>query len=243
MLEDNLEKVSLLIGKSVISIFDGEMIGFVKNVVFDKTFSKIEWLEIFDENSDKEYYLNTKDIYSLADVIVIKNNDCLYLKQTLDIDAKNPINFSVFTTEGKKIGKIADVEIDKKLKTQFFIISDKNIALNKILNIGKNIAILQPEKLTKLSIYKSKAKFSANHSKKNNLVTIENKILNRNKITVPKKVLTDNFSFLIGRKLDKNIYTDNKQLIAKKQSIITSQIIDIASKNGKLKELTYSSVI
>ena len=35
---------------------------------------------------------------------------------------------------------------------------------------------------------------------------------------------------------------DNKQLLAKRNSIITSNIIDNASKNGKLKELTNSSI-
>ena len=61
-------------------------------------------------------------------------------------------------------------------------------------------------------------------------------------IVVPKKMLTTSFDFLIGRKVGQNLYAENGQLIAKKQSKITNHIIDIASQNGKLKELTTYSV-
>lgn len=235
-----MEKVSLLVGKPVVSVFEGKMIGYVNNVIFDNKFSKIDWLQFFDEESESEYIISTKDIYSLVDVVVIKNSDCVFLKNTLDIDAKNPVNFSVFSVEGKKIGKICDILLDEKLKTTCFEIDNKtSLNLHQFLNIGKNVAILKTKKQNKLSNFKSKTKIKVQNLNQNNIVTIE-KI--KNKITSPKKILTDNYSFLIGRKLDKNIYAENNQLIAKKQSTITSHIIDVASKNGKLKDLTNSSI-
>lgn len=237
-----LKKISVLVGKPIVSIFEGKMIGYVKNVIFDDKINKIDWIEFFDEENENEFVISAKDVYAIDDIITIKNNDCVIPKNIVALEEKNPINFSVVSVDGKNVGKIIDIELDDKLKIDCFVINNNSKILpNQMLNIGKNIAVLQPEKTTKISHYKPNTKIFTKNVKTNNLVTIENKSFNQNKITVPKKILTDNFSFLIGRKLDKNIYTDNKQLIAKKHSIITSQIIDVASKNGKLKELTYSS--
>ena len=234
----------MLVGKPVVSIYEGKMIGFVKNVIFDVKFGKIDWLELFDEKSENQFVVATKDIFAVDDVITTKNDDCIFQKSLVDLEEKNPMNFPVFSTEGKSVGKIVDIELDDKLKTSCFVLNNgEKIMPNQMLNIGENIAIIQPEKTTKLSYFRPNSKILANATKTKNLVTIENKSFSQNKITVPKKVLTDNFNFLIGRKLDKNIYADNRQLIAKKHSIITSQIIDVASKNGKLKELTFSSIV
>ena len=237
-MEEKLEKISLLIGKNVISIYEGENLGIIQNVVFDDKFNKIILLELFDEQSEKEFVIETKYIFSVNDVVIIKNKDCLIEKNNIDIKSKNPTNFGVYDIEGKYIGKITDIKLDEKFNTSCFELNNgKTFTQHELLNVGKNVAILQPAKKNKISDFKSKPKFLTNN-KKNTMVTIEA----TNRITSPKKVLTDNYSFLIGRKLDKNIYSENKQLIAKKHSTITPQIIDIASQNGKLKELTNSSL-
>lgn len=235
-LEDKLYKISSLVGKPVVSIFEGHMVGYVKNVLFDEKLKKINYFEFFDEE-ENEYLVTSKDIYAIDDAIVVKNCNCIMPKDTVDLKEKSPVNFLVFLTNGKKIGKICDVEVDKKLKTLCFEIDNKTeLSTNQILNIGKDIAILKTNNMTKLANYKPKNKIITQKIATDNIVTIQNKI------TTPKKLLTDNYRFLIGRKLDKNIYAQNNQLIAKKQTLITSNIIDIASKNGKLKELTNSSI-
>lgn len=52
------------------------------------------------------------------------------------------------------------------------------------------------------------------------------------------KVILANTDFLIGRKLEKNIYSQNKELIARKNSRITLEIINKAKMFYKLRELT-----
>lgn len=217
------------------------MLGIINNVLFNDNFSKIEWIEFFDDNNDFEYIISAKNIFYIDDAVIIKNCDCVLNATTVAFEKRNPVNFSVFSTTGKNFGKIVDVELDDKLCVHFFVLQNESKILpNQILNIGKNVTILQPEKSVKISNFKTKHKIPVQNIQ-NSVVKIEN--IHKNKITNPKKILTDNYSFLIGRKLDKNIYAENKQLIAKKQTVITSHIIDIASKHGKLKELTNSSIL
>lgn len=51
------------------------------------------------------------------------------------------------------------------------------------------------------------------------------------------QTLTANFNFLIGRKMEKNIYSQNKELIARKNVKITQDIINKAKLHCKLREL------
>lgn len=55
--------------------------------------------------------------------------------------------------------------------------------------------------------------------------------------SVPKTMLA-NFEFLIGRKLEKNIYSPSKELIGKKNAKITTDTINKAKIYFKLRELT-----
>lgn len=51
------------------------------------------------------------------------------------------------------------------------------------------------------------------------------------------QTLTANFNFLVGRKMEKNIYSQNKELIARKNVKITQEIINKAKLHCKLREL------
>ena len=94
----------MLVGKPVVSIFDGKMIGIINNVLFDGKFSKIEWIQLFDDNDDFECVISTKNICSIDDVVMIKNCDCVLNASTVDIEPRNPTNYSVFSMIGKNYG-------------------------------------------------------------------------------------------------------------------------------------------
>lgn len=51
------------------------------------------------------------------------------------------------------------------------------------------------------------------------------------------QTLTTNYNFLIGRKMEKNIYSPNKELIARKNVKVTQEIINKAKLHCKLREL------
>ena len=149
------------------------------------------------------------------------------------------MGYKVYTQTGKFIDKVFDIEFDDKLNVKNIYLKDQNVLDKKmVLSIGKNVIIQKENKSTKISSFAPNKVKTENGS---NLVEIMETEQTK-QIVVPKKVLTTSYEFLIGRKVGQNLYAENGQLIAKKQSKITSHIIDIASQNGKLKELTTYSL-
>ena len=60
-----MEKLSKLLGKPVINIFDAQLEGYVKNILIDDKFQKALWLEIFDDDNQEEKLVDAKGIYSI----------------------------------------------------------------------------------------------------------------------------------------------------------------------------------
>ena len=243
-----MKKISELLGKPVISIYNGNIEGFINNVFCNDKLTKIEYLQFFDDENQGEKLSSIKNIYHIGeDAITIKNNDDVFVENTIMNVGINPINFDLYTINGKKVSKISDVEFNDKFAIKNIICQDgQTLSSKQILKLGKNVAIKSESKnAVKISNFKSKAKILNSDSHQNIKVEIQNELplIPKSKISpLPKKLVTGGYEFLIGRKVDKNIYSDNKELIIKKQSKITSAIIDVASKNGKLKELTTSSI-
>lgn len=236
-----MEKLSKLLGKPVINIFDAQLEGYVKNILLDKKFQKAVWLEIFDDESQEEKLVDARNIYSLnQDAIMLKNSEHVFFSNTIIQKEINPIGYKVYTQNGSFVDKVLDIEFDEKLHVKNILLKTQN-ALDKksVLSIGKNVIIQKTNKTTKLSTFApSNVKIDSNLSNSVEIMETEQP----KQIVVPKKMLTTSFDFLIGRKVGQNLYAENGQLIAKKQSKITNHIIDIASQNGKLKELTTYSV-
>lgn len=242
-----LEKLSNLLGKPLINIYDGKLEGYIKNALIDKKLNKIVWLEVFDDKNSCEKFASIKDVFSFdGDAVMIKNGENIFLSNTIIPSEVNPINYKVFCTNGSFDSKIVDVEFDnnfsvKNLQTQNGILCKKDV-----LVLGFDVVIKKDSKCVKLSAFKPKAQIKQNAKKSQDVVSIQSTLSPVSKVSTkiyPQKILTSNYDFLLGRKVGQNIYSENGQLIAKRQSKITSQVIDTASKNGKLKELTTYSII
>lgn len=238
-----MENILKLLGKPVISIYNGNLQGYVKNVLVDKKFEKILWLEIFDDESQDEKLVDMKSVFSLNnDAVMTKNDENTYIYNTINANCINPIGFKVYCLNGKYDSKIADLFFDEKLKINSILLQNGSTLLTKnIFNIGDNI-VIKSEQNVKLSNFKPKAKIRI----ENNVVDQKIEAMDSKNVSTikahPNKILTAGYEFLIGRKVGQNIYSETKQLLIKKNSKITGQIIDIASQNGKLKELTTYSI-
>ena len=237
-----MEKISKILGKPVISIFDGTVEGYVKNVFADKKLCKVLWLCVFDDESQEEKLVETKNVYSFCeDAVMIKNNAGTYLLGTVDLQEINPIGYKIYQLNGKQKNKIADFEIDERMNiTNIFLQDGSTFDKAYILNIGKNTVIEKENKNVSLANFRPKQPNELAIETNQKVEILEEKTEIK---IAPKKIVTTNYDFLIGRKVGQNIYTENGQLIAKKQSRITNQIIDLASQNGKLKELTTFSLV
>lgn len=246
-MEGILEKISKLLGKPLINIYDGKLEGYIKNALIDKKLNKIVWLEIFNDETGSEKFASIKDIFSFdSDAVMIKNGENIFLSNTIMANEINPINYKVYCTDGSFDSKIVDVEFDDNFSVKNLQTQNGTLCKKDVLVLGFDVVIKKDKKNVKISAFKPKAKIKQRTKKGQGIVSIQSSILPASKVSTkiyPQKILTSNYDFLLGRKVSQNIYSENGQLIAKKQSKITSQVIDTASKNGKLKELTTYSVV
>ncbi|MGN1221647.1 MAG: PRC-barrel domain-containing protein [Christensenellales bacterium] len=238
-----MKTLSNLIGKPIISIYNGKIEGYVKNLLFDKKLTKLCFLQFFDDNTQEEKLLNVKSIYSIGqDAIILKNSFEIILDTIDESNYINPNNFQIYSVAGNKIGKVADITLNDKNKIENLVLQDKTkLLLKNILNVGDRVIILKEgQSKLKISDFKSKTNI-IKYSKSNIKVEIQNGVTVI-KPQKPNKVIANNYEFLIGRKTNKNIYADNGELLVKKQTKISTNIIDVVCRNGKLKELTANSI-
>lgn len=235
-----MERISKVIGKPVLSIFDGQFIGNVKNIFVDEKLKRVAWLCIFDED-ENEKVISTKDVFAFeGEAIMIKNITKVYSLNLVDTGNISLLGYKIYTLNGKVTGKITDFEVDECFNIKnIFEQNDELFEKSSVLKIGTNIVIQKTNKNDRLSDFKPKQIVDIKITENRKVTTM--KVASQNKM-LPKKLLTDSYNFLLGRKVGQNIYAENGALLAKKHSKITSQLIDTASQNAKLKELTISSI-
>ena len=68
-----MSKISEIISKQVVSLYEAKIVGTVVNVTFDEKLSKLKSFIVIDEDSEEEYELSFKDVYAEKDSLVIKN--------------------------------------------------------------------------------------------------------------------------------------------------------------------------
>lgn len=198
-----MKKITEFLGKPVISLLEGNIEGYVKNVVFDKTFKKVKYLVIFEDNEfQDEKMLEISKIYNIGDnAIVIKNNSCLELVKQEVLPITNHINCKVFTTLGKYVGIIADIEISENFLTNCIILTNQTI-LNpsNFLSFGQDVFIMQdPTKIVKI----------ANIRKRENLLDLVNNNLHKVNI-MPSQ--TEDIKLLNNQNLSSNSITETKNI-------------------------------
>lgn len=237
-------KLSNIVGKPIISLYNGQIEGIITNAIFDKKLQKVKYFLIINETNDETLELNstllTKDIYHIGqDAIVIKNNSYIMYSNLSD-ETKlsiNPINCDIFTTLGEKIGVVKDVIFDEHFNVINLELADNNtISIKNIANYSNELIIMQDEtKSINISKFGYKKPKIQNTNEVVKILRKDNQ-LSTHPTTLPQKI-TIRTDLMIGRTINENIYSQSKEIIAKKGTIISQKIIDNAKKYGKIKEL------
>ncbi|MDD4350873.1 MAG: hypothetical protein PHP83_01650 [Clostridia bacterium] len=244
-----------ILNKPVLSLYEGELIGIIDTIWFDKKLKNLVAIELVSEDNLR-FVVHTKNIYHVGkNAVTIKNTDHADLKENLEpFDyVKNPIGNKVYTINGELKGVIHNIELnDKFLITKVNLDKDIEIDLAKIANCSKNTILIYDENTTiNVNKFKFLAKPKKMKTKKDINVTTLPIISEpeqaddeeRKHIVLPIPTLTNeqkivnNTSFILGRKVNKDIFGLNNDIIVKKNTKITQQIIKNASRFGKLKEL------
>lgn len=222
----------------------GKFIGIVNDIILDEKFNIISLIV-----SDKEIMLENI-ISSGLDAVIIQ-------------DEENKINIKSIKRKKTNNKKITDFKVENLDKVivqnkQNFIKNSENseeipIFNNNFTNLNEEINefTIKTNSIDNNSITSNENK----NNEENIALSINNQAINEintNQKTIKYKltdnpslpqVITTNYEFLIGRKIDKNIYSPSRELIARKNSKITNDTINKAKLYYKIIELTkYSRV-
>lgn len=234
--------ISDIISTPVISLYEGDYLGIVYNIMFDYKQKKCNYACIINDEDSIPHLIKFKDIFKIGkSCIYIKNKSSLNLELNCEKEIEynaNPLNLKVFDLECNFLGTSQDVVIDENFYLSKLILNNgKEISKEDIFNIGKSAIIIGNSKISiqKLKPIQKVIKQEKNEQK----VVILNNILDSPNLDnlQNNKIITD-FRFLIGRIINKDILALNGELIAKKNSVITKDLINKASHFGKLVEIT-----
>lgn len=218
----SMVNLSEMLDKTVENL-DGESLGKVKKIAIDKESKKCVII------TDAGCYLADK--MAVDDVVTV----CGERNVTL-LCAPLSIGKAVYDTSAKYLGDLADCQLTQTLKlVNIALDNGERYARSKLYATG-DIIIVKPEVPLKPRKPQNKKKPFAKEREK--LATVykaqagANNLRNRH----PQKKYGD-FSFLIGKKVDKNITNFQGEIMLKYGEVITADVLRQAKISGKLIEL------
>jgi sporulation protein YlmC with PRC-barrel domain len=242
-----MERISDLISKNVLSLSSGNKIGYIIDIVFDKEIKSVCGFIVVDEESEQNFLVKDKDIKSYKEDCCVIENEAR-LEACFQEESNNPIGKEVFDENGVSYGNVKDVLLQsnkvKKIVTAKceFPARLLKVAGNKCLIFGKksqknkNKKInYNYEKLNNVSIQKNNFENENLNKIKNNDKIFKNVVSKGEK---PIRLSTDS-NKLIGRKINKDLFGLNNELIAKKNTILTKKIIEKAKRHNKFNLLLF----
>ena len=226
-----MEKISNNISKKVISLNEGEFIGYILDAVFDEDLDSLQGFLVVDDESEETFILNKENIKSVGDDCIMMDSTH-NLKRSFDEYTFNPIGKNVYDVNGVYLGTVIDVVVQGRAVRR--IITDKcEFFKRNIRKIGKNNIIFGKKPLKNT---KKQALFVIGESLNQKVTTLSVK----EKQSKPYRIFA-NQSSIIGRTMTSDLYGYNNEIIAKKFDIINQNIINRAKLHNKLNFLLYYS--
>lgn len=235
---------------SVLSLYEGELLGIVDKLYFDKKLKKLLAVELVGVNGER-LELQTKNIYHVGkNAITVKNNQAVNLKVEENEFCTCPINSKAYSINGEFLGVVKEMSFTDKFLTEKISLDNGNaLEISKIASCGKNTVIFYdgsknidvkkfvPTKSPK--IFKTKIVESASIQP-----VITDEVLSGNKVGTkvvevkqevkPKEI---SIEFLIGRVCTKDIFNFNNELLIKAHSVVNKKNLKEINKFGKIREL------
>ena len=215
-----------LINKKVVSIYNGEIEGNVDKILFNKN---LKLAKLIIKTPDEQLKtLNAKDIFSYGEYIVIKNNTKLFVSE--NEPSVTFLNKEVIGINGENFGNVLDINIEK-LKVKEILTQNTKINPQSIISNNNIIIINNGEKQYKKHQFKPKNKIAVTQNV-NQKVAITSKI--------PIKVVSSNS--LIGKRLFKDLINSKNIVLARKNTIITNKLLNLAKEQNCLNSLINSVI-
>lgn len=244
------------LSRPVLSLYEGELIGNVDKLLFDRKLKKLLYLELTSEN-DTRFLLPTKNIYNVGkNAITIKNNTAVSLKIEDDCYSTCPIGSKAFNIKGEFLGVVKEIILTEKYLTDK-ISFENNLVLSAdmIASSGKNTVIFY-DKSSKVDVSKFVPNkmpkiFKTKRTEIANILPVKNNTKTEKETTQP---LTDientnavpvetattqiqNSDFLLGKICTKDIFNFNNELLIKAHAVVNKKNLKEINRFGKLREL------
>lgn len=229
-----------LMSLSVLSLYEGELIGIVDKLYFDKKLKKLLEIEIIGENGAK-LTLISKNIYKIGkNAITIKNNQAVALKVENSDLCLCPINSKAYSINGEFLGVIKEIIVNEKYMVEKISLdNDKTLEICNLATCGKNTVIFnnadKKTNIKKFTPMKEPEEFKQESEIKVEILP-QTKV-GKNVVSVDAVSLHADVEFLIGRKCLKDIYNFNNEILIKANSIINKKNLKEIKKFGKIREL------
>ena len=215
-----------LINKKVVSIYNGEIEGTVDKILFNKN---LKLANLIIKTPDEQLKtLNAKDIFSYGKYVVIKNSTKLFVSENEPYITF--LNKEVVGINGENFGNVLDVNIEN-LKVKEILTQNTKINPQNIISNNNIIIINNGEKQYKKYQFKPKNKISITQNV-NQKVAITSKI--------PIKVVSNNS--LIGKRLFRDLINNKNIVLARKNTIITNKLLNLAKEQDCLNSLINSVI-
>ena len=232
-----MSKISDIISKQVVSLYEARLVGTIVNVNFDEKFSKLKNFIVVDEEGDRELELSVKDIYSQKDSFVIKNE--AKLKDVFfEAETNNPINKICITIAGEVLGKISDVELCGEEVKEILLESGVKVTPEQVVACESVLIINSGENKVKRAGFAPRAK---KVNTDNIVVKIQEEENSSEEKITPKPVQLVPPRFvaktLLGQISLKTIKGLNNEIIVKKGEQITNKVLERAKLHNVLNQL------
>lgn len=248
-------KLSDYLGKRVLNKNDGCIKGEIINAYFDEFLRNIAYFVI--KKDDTPFALPIDKIIAVNDAVVVdedlpsfSDSDLLNLKN-------NVIGVDLYDENGVFKGKIDDVNVTLSGKVTSIVIGKEFLSPSAIqvfndvivLKKQKRRVMPRPEKDYKVTIL---SKENADNQPQINAISNENEpillkdVINGIDISpitanhTPPRVIAD-YNFLLGRILVHDLVSYTGEIIATKNTPVTTAIVEKARALGKLVDLTLNS--
>ncbi|HJD05693.1 MAG TPA: hypothetical protein IAB72_02290 [Candidatus Onthoplasma faecipullorum] len=246
--------LSELLNISVLSLYEGELLGVVDKLYFDKKLKKLMEIELIGEN-DTRLRLPTKNIYHIGkNAITVKNNQAVSLKVEESALNPAPLNFKAYSIKGEFLGVVKEISLSEKFLTEKFVLDNgTTLEIKNLASSGKNTIIFYdqlgsvnvhkfvPNKTPK--IFKTPKPTIANvmpidyQTKQEEIIEKVETNEKTNAVIIDEKKETQNADFLLGRVCTKDIFNFNNEILIKAHGIINKKNLKEINKYGKLREL------
>lgn len=224
---------------SVLSLYEGELLGKVDKLLFDEKLKKLIELELIGEDGAK-LKLKTKDIYNVGkNAITIKNNNAISIKTESNREFYEPLGCKVFSINGEFLGVAEDVVLNNKFVVEKLVLNNNELLdINKLASCGKNAVVFftNEEKINVKNFTPNKNfKMPKLQNKQEVLILPVEK--DEQEINNNTQVQFQNANFLLGRTCVKDIVNFNNEILIKAQTVVNKKNLKEVNKFGKLREL------